>query len=130
MSLKMYTGQYSPKQMNQLNGKIHYKLFCGVRIDPMHPLRDYKLMYDVFSELARGFRIQQQHERQKIVLKPYSECLDWIYTDATCYKSEMRNPNSPKLLWKGMEKVNLSYKKQTRRLLYFLWKMLKEARRI
>ena len=31
-----------------------------------------------------------------------------VYTDATCYESDMRYPTGPKLLWKGIEK---SYEK-------------------
>ena len=56
MFLKMYTGLSSPKLMDQLNGNIHYQLFCDVRINPMHPLTNYKLLDDVFSELAGGLK--------------------------------------------------------------------------
>ena len=62
MFLKMYTGLSSPKLMEHLNGNVHYQLFCDARIDPMHPLTNYKLLDDVFSELARGLKIQQQQE--------------------------------------------------------------------
>ena len=44
MFLKMYTGLSSPKLMEHLNGNVHYQLFCDVRIDPMHPLTNYKLL--------------------------------------------------------------------------------------
>lgn len=47
--LKMYTSQSSPKLLEQLNGDIHYQLFCGVRIDPMYPLTDYKLWTTCFQ---------------------------------------------------------------------------------
>lgn len=50
MFLKMYTGLSSPKLMEQLNGNIHYQLFCDVRIDPVQPLTNYKLLDDVISE--------------------------------------------------------------------------------
>ena len=30
--------------------------------------------------------------------KPYMQNLDTLYTDATCYESEMRYPTDPKLL--------------------------------
>ena len=30
--------------------------------------------------------------------------LDTMYTDATCYESEMRYPTDAKLLWEGIEK--------------------------
>ena len=62
MFLKMYTGLSSPKLMEQLNGNIPFQMFCPVRIDPMHPLTNYKLLEDVFSELACGLKIQQQQE--------------------------------------------------------------------
>lgn len=58
MFLKMYTDFSSPKLIDQLNGNIYYQLFCGVRIALMHPLKNYKLLDDVFSELARGLKIQ------------------------------------------------------------------------
>ena len=41
---------------------IHYQLFCGVGIAPMHPLTNYKFLCDVFSELACGLKIQQSQE--------------------------------------------------------------------
>ena len=104
MFLKMYTGLSSPKLMEQLNGNIHYQLFCDVRIDPTHPLTNYKLLDDVFSELARGLKIQQQQEILASAWKPYMKGLYTMYTDATCYESEMRYPTDPKLLWEGIEK--------------------------
>ena len=104
MFLKMYTGLSSPKLMEQLNGNIHYQLFCDVRIDPTHPLTNYKLLDDVFSELARGLKIQQQQEILARAWKPYMKDLYTMYTDATCYESEMRYPTDPKLLWEGIEK--------------------------
>ena len=71
MFLKMYTGLSSPKLMEHLNGNVHYQLFCDLRIDPMHPLTNYKLLDDVFSELARGLKIQQQQEILARAWKPY-----------------------------------------------------------
>ena len=104
MFLKMYTGLSSPKLMEQLNGNIHYQLFCDVRIDPTHPLTNYKLLDDVFSELFRRLKLQQQQEILASSWKPYMKDLDTMYTDATCYESEMRYPTDPKLLWEGIEK--------------------------
>lgn len=74
--------------------------------------------------------------------KPYMADLDTMYTDATCYESEMRYPTDAKLLWEGIEKshgimcglsrrlgvhrprtkfidvrkANLTYRKQRRRM--------------
>ena len=38
MFLKMYTCLSCPKLMEQLNGNIHYQMFCDVIIDPAPPL--------------------------------------------------------------------------------------------
>ena len=52
MFLKMYTGLSCPKLLEQLNGNIHYQIFCDVIIDPTRPLTNYKLLDDVVMELA------------------------------------------------------------------------------
>ena len=46
MFLKMYTGLSCPKLLEQLNGNIHYQIFCDVIIDPTWPLTNYKLLDD------------------------------------------------------------------------------------
>ena len=102
--LKMYTGLSCPKLMEQLNGNIHYQMFCDVIIDPTRPLTNYKLLDDILLELAGGLRIQQQQDILAEMWEPYMENLDTLYTDATCYESEMRYPTDPKLLWEGIEK--------------------------
>ena len=38
--------------MEQLNGNIHYQMFCDVIIDPTRPLTNYKLLEDIMLELA------------------------------------------------------------------------------
>ena len=104
MFLKMYTGLSCPRLMEQLNGNIHYQIFCDVIIDPTRPLTNYKLLDDIILELSRKLKIQQQQDILAEVWKPYMENLDTMYTDATCYESEMRYPTDPKLLWEGIEK--------------------------
>ena len=104
MFLKMYTGLSCPKLMEQLNGNIHYQMFCDVLIDPMRPLTNYKLLDDIMMELAGKLKIQQQQDLLAEIWKPYMKDLDTMYTDATCYESEMRYPTDPKLLWEGIEK--------------------------
>ena len=97
----MYTGLSSPKLMEQLNGNIHYQLLCDVRRAPMHSLTNYKLLDDVFSEVAHGLKIQQQQEILASAWIPHKKDLDTMYTDAICYESEMHYLTDPKLLWKG-----------------------------
>lgn len=104
MFLKMYTGLSCPKLMEQLNGNIHYQMFCDVIIDPARPLTNYKLLDDIMMELAGKLKIQQQQDLLAEMWKPYMKDLETMYTDATCYESEMRYPTDPKLLWEGIEK--------------------------
>ena len=102
--LKMYTGLSCPKLLEQLNGNIHYQMFCDVIIDPTRPLTNYKLLDDIILELAGRLKIQQLQDILAEKWKPYMQDLDTMYTDATCYESEMRYPTDPKLLWEGIEK--------------------------
>ena len=104
MFLKMHTGLSCPKLMEQLNGNIHYQMFCDVIIEPTRPLTNYKLLDDIMLELAGKLKIQQLQDILAERWKPYMENLDTLYTDATCYESEMRYPTDPKLLWEGIEK--------------------------
>ncbi len=53
MFLKMYTGLSCPKLMEQLNGNIHYQIFCDVIVDPTRPLTNYQLLDDIMMELVR-----------------------------------------------------------------------------
>ena len=49
-------------------------------------------------------KIQQLPDILAEQWKLYMQNLDTMYTDATCYESEMRYPTDPKLLWEGIEK--------------------------
>lgn len=73
-------------------------------IDPTRPLTNYKLLDDVMMELAGKLKIQQLQGILADKWRPYMENLDTMYTDATCYESEMRYPTDTKLLWEGIEK--------------------------
>ena len=101
MFLKMYTGLSCPKLMEQLNGNIHHQMFCGAIIDPNRPLTNYKLPDDMMLELAGKLKIRQLQDMLAEKWKPYMENPDTMYTDATCYESEMRYPTDAKLLWEG-----------------------------
>ena len=102
--LKMYTQLSAPKLLDQLNGNIHYQMFCGVSIDPESPLTNYKLIDDIIGEVADGLKIQQLQDILAKEWKPYMKVLDTMYTDATCYESEMRYPTDQKLLWEERQK--------------------------
>ena len=59
MFLKMKTQMSFPKLMEELNGNIHYQMFCDILIDPTHPLTNYKLLDDIAAELAGSLKIQE-----------------------------------------------------------------------
>ena len=92
MFLKMKTQMSFPKLMEELNGNIHYQMFCDILIDPTHPLTNYKLLDDIAAELAGSLKIQELQNLLAAAWKPYMKNLDTQYTDATCYESEMRYP--------------------------------------
>lgn len=104
MFLKMKTGLSCPKLLEELNGNIYYQLFCDISINPMSPLTNYKLLDDIIGEMASGLRIQQLQNILAEAWKPYMKDLDTMYTDATCYESEVRFPTDQKLLWECIEK--------------------------
>lgn len=104
MFLMKYTGLSAPKLMEQLNANVHYQLFCDIYINPLSPLTNYKLIDDIVSELAGKLKIQQQQDILAEAWKPYMKNLDTMYTDATCYESDMRYPTDQKLLWECNEK--------------------------
>ena len=116
MFLKMYTGLSCPKLLEQLNGNIHYQMFCDVAIDPTRPLTNYKLLDDIILELSGKLKIQQQQDILAEMWKPYMKELETMYTDATCYESEMRYPTDAKLLWEGIEKSYVTMCGLSRRL--------------
>lgn len=97
--LKMYTGLSAPKQMEALNGNIHYQIFCGIRITPENQLTNYKLIDGILLELSRKLKVQEQQKVLADAWKPYMKNLDTVYTDASCYESLMRFPTDVKLLW-------------------------------
>ena len=105
MFLKMYTQLSAPKLLEQLNGNVHYQIFCDISINPLCPLKNYKLIDDIVSELSSKLRIQQQQDILAEAWKPYMKDLETFYTDATCYESEMRYPTDQKLLWECCEKA-------------------------
>ena len=104
MFLKMYTQLSAPKLLEQLNGNVHYQMFCDISINPLRPLTNYKLIDKIISELSDKLKVQQQQDILAEAWKPYMKDLDTFYTDATCYESDMRYPTDQKLLWECVEK--------------------------
>ena len=88
MFLKMYTQLSAPKLMEQLNGNIHYQIFCDIYINPERPLTNYKLIDGIVSELAGSLKIQQLQGILAKAWKPYMKNLDTMYTDATALERD------------------------------------------
>ena len=83
MFLRMYTELSAPKLLEQLNSNVHYQIFCGIAINPLHPLTNYKIIDDILLELARKLKIQTLQKTLADYWKPYMKKLDTLYTDAT-----------------------------------------------
>jgi len=63
MFLKHYAGCSDRKLIEQLNGNIHYQIFCDVVIDPLRPITNYKIVSQIRCELALKLDIEivQKH---------------------------------------------------------------------
>ena len=102
MVLKSYTNFSDSQLIEHLNGNIHYQIFCGVQIDPLHPLTNSKIVSAIRQELAAHLDIESLQLILAEHWKPYLENLHVCMTDATCYESHLRFPTDVKLLWEGI----------------------------
>ena len=105
MFLKMYTQLSFPMLMDQLNANIHYQIFCGIRIAPEDPLTNCKFLNSIARDISGRMDIGKLQKILAESWKPMMKDLDTMYTDATCYESEMRYPTDAKLLWECVEKT-------------------------
>lgn len=103
MVLKSYTGLSDRDLVAQLNANLHYQLFCGVRINPLHPLDNFKIVSEIRCELARKLEINSLQKVLASCWKPYLNDTHVLMSDATCYESDVRFPTDVKLLWEGIE---------------------------
>ena len=103
MFLKPYTGLSDDGLIEMLNGSIHMQMFCGVLIDPSHPIKDGKIVSAIRNRLAPFLDIDSL---QRILYAKWKDGLkdkDLCLTDATCYESYLRFPTDVKLLWECCE---------------------------
>lgn len=103
MFLKAYTNFSDFKLVEHLNGNIHYQLFCGVQIDPLHPLTNYKIVSAIRQEVSEKLDLESLQQILCDHWKPYLDNLHVCMTDATCYESHLRYPTDVKLLWESVE---------------------------
>lgn len=102
MVLKAYTGFSDRQLVAHLNGNIHYQFFCGVMIDPLCPITNYKIVSAIRNEITSRLDIDSPQEVLASHWKPYLDNLHVCMTDATCYESHMRFPTDMKLLWESI----------------------------
>ncbi len=111
MFLKHYACCSDKRLIEQLNSNIDYQFFCDIFIGSSR-LTNYKIVSQIRCELANSLVIE---EIEKVLFKFWSSHIkeqQCIFTDATCYESEVRYPTDQKLLW---ESVDWTFK-QTRRI--------------
>ena len=143
--LKMYTQLSAPKLMEQLNGNVHYQIFCDIAINPLSPLTNYKLIDDIVSELSDKLKIQQQQDILAEAWYPTDQKLLWECVEKSysimCRMSGRLGIHRPRTKYLDVEKANMGYVKQrkhsksqqrklTRRLIHLLGKILEEIRKM
>lgn len=106
MFLKHYSGASDKRLIEQLNGNIHYQLFCGCLIAPDQPLNDYKIVSKIRCQLSEKLDIDRLQEVLAKHWKGWMHQTESLLVDATCYESSVRYPTDQKLLW---ESVDWSY---------------------
>lgn len=102
MFLKHYACCSDRKLIEQLNGNIDYQFFCDVHLGH-HRLTNYKIVSQIRCELAENLSII---EVEKTLFNHWSNYINeqgCIFTDATCYESEVRYPTDQKLLWESVD---------------------------
>ncbi len=103
MLLKSYTGLSDRDLISQLNANIHYQLFCGVHINPLNPLTNFKIVSEIRCELGKKLNIDSLQQILASAWKPYLSHTSVMLTGATCYKSFIRFPTDVKILWESVE---------------------------
>ncbi len=101
MFLKHYCCCSDKKLVEQLNANIDYQFFCDIHLGH-HRLRNYKIVSQVRCELAQSLSIENIEKVLCSHWSAYMKQPGCIFTDATCYESEVRFPTDQKLLWESV----------------------------
>lgn len=99
MFLKPYTGLSDDGLIELLNESLHMQMFCGVFIDPSHPIRDGKIVSAIRNRLAPALDIFKQQSVLYSKWESFLKNKDLCMSDATCYESHLRYPTDIKLMW-------------------------------
>ena len=103
MILKHHACCSDRKLIEQLNGNIHYQIFCDLVLDPLRPLKNYKIVSEIRCEIAKNLNIDEAQKCMVEKWKAYMTNTDSMCTDATCYETSMRYPTDIKLLWEAVD---------------------------
>ncbi len=101
MFLKHYAACSDKKLIEQLNGNINYQFFCDIYIGTSS-LLNYKIVSQIRCELSQSLDIEKIEKELFSYWSPYIKEQQCIFTDATCYESEVRYPTNQKLLWEAV----------------------------
>lgn len=130
MFLKNYACCSDQRLIEQLNGNVHYQLFCDLLLSPGQKLKNFKIVSQIRCELADLLCIEDAQKKLAKYWLPFMSELNKATTDATCYESSVRYPTNQKLLWESVDwcygqiKVICKYLKVKRpRTKYNKWKL-------
>jgi len=115
MFLKHYAACSDKKLIEQLNGSFNYQFFCDIHLG-LTNLTNYKIVSQIRCELAENLNIEQVEKSLFRFWSPYIKEQQCIFTDATCYESEVRYPTDQKLLWESVDWIYNQTKIICRRL--------------
>jgi len=103
MFLKSYTRFSDEELIENLNGNYDYQFFCGVIIDPLNRITNFKIVSQIRCELSLLLKVEDCQEVLAKHWMPYLKNKDSMTCDATCYESFIRYPTDVKLLWESVE---------------------------
>ena len=89
MFLKSYTNFSDSQLIDNLNNNIHFQLFCGIRINPLEPLTNFKIVSAIRCEIASLMNTGELQNVLSNYWRPYMENLQVQMTDATCYETDI-----------------------------------------
>lgn len=128
MFLKHYACCSDKKLIEQLNANVDYQFFCDIHLGH-HRLTNYKIVSQIRCELAQSLSIENVEKTLFNHWSAYIKEQGYIFTDATCYESEMRFPTDQKLLWESvhwsfgqLKKICKDLKFKLPRTKYSKWK--------
>jgi len=106
MFLKNYSGLSDSKLIEQLNGNIHYQIFCDLLLEPGEHLENFKIVSQIRCELASELKIASCEKILMDAWKPYMSDLSSITCDATCYESSIKYPTDVKILFDSVKWIH------------------------